>query len=281
MLFLEGCWPLSTVEMRENTVNLAARLFGIVRVGRIKHAISSQHSPRRGLRWTDGSFSEFFAGRIFGRGRASPRLSCDGVQLPKAFDAWSLQMIGGIEVCPTDDLLDHLRLVEDVEVDDNIKVLIFHHASFLEYQRELSTFPSGFVEETLSTFALLFPQSEFSPGRSYRKSRKREEFWKRLEKAYPSIDERLVRCGNLELDERHIESFHFWRDRLVILKQTYDHSTPKTAQQWWLDRRNRVQWYTFWVAILVLLITSFLGVVQVVEGGVQVYKAYHPSDGSP
>ncbi len=38
----------------------------------------------------------------------------------------------------------------------------------------------------------------------------------------------------------------------MVLKQVYDESTPKTLSQWWHDRRNGVQWYTFWVAIVVL-----------------------------
>jgi len=68
----------------------------------------------------------------------------------------------------------------------------------------------------------------------------------------------------------------FWRDWLVILKQTFDDATPKTLSQWWHDRR--MQWYTFWVAILVFLITTFLGVVQAVEGALQVYKSFEHSD---
>jgi hypothetical protein len=62
-----------------------------------------------------------------------------------------------------------------------------------------------------------------------------------------------------------------------LLKQTYDDSTPTNLAQWWLDRRNGPQWYTFWVAILVLVITTFLGLVQCVESAIQVYKAYYPS----
>jgi len=64
---------------------------------------------------------------------------------------------------------------------------------------------------------------------------------------------------------------------VVILKQVFDESRPSTLLQWWNDRRNGVQWYTFWVAILVLLFTMFFGMVQSIEGALQVYKAYHPT----
>lgn len=91
------------------------------------------------------------------------------------------------------------------------------------------------------------------------------------------LDRRLIKCGTLDAKSRQIEQFRFWRDRLVILKQAYDDATPRTFSQWWHDRRNGVQWYTFWVAILVLVLTVVFGVIQCIEGGLQVYKAYHPS----
>ena len=87
------------------------------------------------------------------------------------------------------------------------------------------------------------------------------------------------RCGNLQAEDRQIERFYFWRDRLVILKQAYDDATPNTLRQWWCGRRNGVQWYTFWVAILVLIITTFTSLTQCVEGALQVYKAYEPVAG--
>jgi hypothetical protein len=47
--------------------------------------------------------------------------------------------------------------------------------------------------------------------------------------------------------------------------------------QFWYDRRNKVQWYTFWIAVLILCLTVFFGLVQSIEGALQVYKAYHPT----
>ena len=86
----------------------------------------------------------------------------------------------------------------------------------------------------------------------------------------------LVKCGHLRLDDRQIETYHFYHDRLVILKQAYDQSRPAILKQWWHDRRNGVQWYTFWVAVVVLFLTIFFGIVQSIEGALQVYKAFHP-----
>ena len=135
-------------------------------------------------------------------------------------------------------------------------------------------FPDGFVDETLRTLALIFSQSEFSPYRR-RKNHKRDWFQaRRAREQNRSIDPRLTLCGNLQAEARQIERFTYWRDRLVILKQAYDDATPKSLSQWWHDRRNGVQWYTFWVAILVFIVTTLLGVVQCVEGALQVYKSF-------
>jgi hypothetical protein len=124
-------------------------------------------------------------------------------------------------------------------------------------------FPRGLVKETLNTLALLFPSNDDEAKR-----------WLRSQKKLASIDSQLSRCGFLRTQERQIENFSFWHDRLVILKQAFDESHPRTLSQWWLDRRNGVQWYTFWVAILVFIVTIFFGIVQSVEGALQVYLSY-------
>jgi hypothetical protein len=74
-----------------------------------------------------------------------------------------------------------------------------------------------------------------------------------------------------------MDNFRYWRERLCILKQVFDEAEPATLSQWWYDRRKGPQWYTFWVAVAVLVLTVFFGFVQSIEGALQVYKAYHPS----
>jgi hypothetical protein len=101
--------------------------------------------------------------------------------------------------------------------------------------------------------------------------------WFKKLSSHVKIDPRLIKCGHLRADDRQIENFTFWHDRLVILKQVFDEARPRTLSQWWFDRRNGVQWYTFWVAILVLTLTIFFGFAQCVEGALQAYKAFHPT----
>lgn len=100
--------------------------------------------------------------------------------------------------------------------------------------------------------------------------------WYQTQASLRGLDTLLIEIGQLDADERQIEKFTYWHDRLVILKQVFDESRPRALRQWWHDRRNGVQWYTFWVAILVFLLTVFFGLVQSIEGALQVYKAFNP-----
>jgi len=128
-------------------------------------------------------------------------------------------------------------------------------------------FPDCFVNETLRTLALLFPEN--SP-----QSRR----WLLRQVAQYGLDPGVTRCGFLRAQERRIERFSFWHDRLIILKQAFDESSPRGLRQWWNDRRNSVQWSTFWVAILVFAVTVFFGLVQSIEGGMQAYLSWKALD---
>ena len=128
-----------------------------------------------------------------------------------------------------------------------------------------SLLPKGLIEETQRTIALLFPQSDPAVRTWYRQL---PTPW--------SLDGRLILCGHLKTDDRQIEKFFHWHDRLVVLKQAFDEATPRNLSQWWYDRRNGVQWWTFWVAILVLAMTLLFGFIQCATGIMQVYAAFHP-----
>jgi hypothetical protein len=64
-----------------------------------------------------------------------------------------------------------------------------------------------------------------------------------------------------------------------MLKQVFDEAQPRTIVQWWHDRRNGVQWYTFWVAVLVLVLTILFGLIQSIEGALQVYASFKALSG--
>jgi hypothetical protein len=142
-------------------------------------------------------------------------------------------------------------------------ILIFLHFHSTQCS---SFFPPGFIDETLRTMALLFP--------AYPTPDNKTRNWLSRFSANLSIDHNVIQCGHLKTDDRQIERFVFWHDRIVSLKQVYDEAQPRSLSQWWYDRRNGVQWYTFWVALLVLILTLLFGLIQCIEGAMQVYMAY-------
>ncbi|KAL4902092.1 hypothetical protein BDW74DRAFT_169809 [Aspergillus multicolor] len=71
---------------------------------------------------------------------------------------------------------------------------------------------------------------------------------------------------------RRLDEYNYWHDRLVVLKEEFDESRPSTLSQWWNDRREGAQWYTFWVAVF---LTLLFGLFQSIVGAMQLYKAYY------
>ncbi|ROW01385.1 hypothetical protein VPNG_07618 [Cytospora leucostoma] len=236
-------------ELLEDSINLVSNLLLMMGCGIFSHGFSG----RTEIMWTQGSLRQHLVD-YFGQ---PPVLGHERVKREKNFTARNLGRIAGLEIVWTDNLADHLRMS-----DDNTKVHIFHHASFLECQRRTSEslLPDGVATETLQTLALLLPSYDTETRKWFNTT--------------TDLDTEAIECGQLRDDRRQIETFTVWRDRLVMLKQVFDEAQPRTMSQWWHDRRNRVQWYTFWVAILVLVLTIIFGLIQSVEGALQVYISF-------
>jgi hypothetical protein len=120
------------------------------------------------------------------------------------------------------------------------------------------------IDETLRTLALLIPHSD-------QRSRK---WFKKLQRS-SNLDPKAGKCGPLNSKGRQIGEFRYWRDRLVLLKQAFDDTEPQTIAQWWQDDRKKVQWYAFWVALLVLILTIFFGLIQSITGLVQAWASVY------
>lgn len=121
-------------------------------------------------------------------------------------------------------------------------------------------FPQGLIEETLSTLALLFPKGDKATQR-----------WYATQDAHRPLDFKVLAC---EPHLRDIGDFQYWHDRLVTLLETLESPQNPSLRRMWNDRRNGMQWYSLWVAIG---LTLFFGLVQSIEGGIQVYTALRSS----
>jgi hypothetical protein len=132
------------------------------------------------------------------------------------------------------------------------------------------------VKETLDTLTLLFPNTD-----------RKTKHW--LEGEFGTdplsirVDFGLRHIGNFKPGHtsRRLESFHFWRDRLGALKDAVDEATPpsKALLKALSDRKQGDRWLNSWVATVAIGLTLFFGLVQSIEGAIQVFKAYHPATG--
>lgn len=129
-------------------------------------------------------------------------------------------------------------------------------------------FPDDFIQETLDTLSLLFPQSD-------RKTR----VWFNNQCSLfedDGLDSKLVECGDLIAEYRNLKHFKYWRDRIEVLKDAFEESSPTRATLKVLrDRKNGGNWLNSWAAIVAIALTLFFGLVQSIEGAIQVYQLYH------
>lgn len=109
-------------DILDNTIDLAARVYLMTNVCSVKSFISGQIQ----IGWKSGDLKSEL-GDHFGGAQI---LGNDGIKLEPSFTAANLERIAGIQIRPTDNLADHLRLVDQ----DDMIVAVFHHASFLYRQ---------------------------------------------------------------------------------------------------------------------------------------------------
>ncbi|KAL7810886.1 hypothetical protein V8C26DRAFT_422661 [Trichoderma gracile] len=239
---------LSTAADIEHDIDMCARLLTMTQVHHC--GSSSRLAGTTAVPWTKVSLENAFSCHFC----TQKALQADQMRLSKDFTAWHLSRIAGVDIRWTANLADHLRFV-----DHDQAVFIFHCASFLKVHINMSNspFPELFIQETLNTIGLLFPPHD----------NKTTTWLKSLTK----IDPQLMRCDSIERYKLRFGDFNYWHDRLVILKQVLDESSPVTLSQRWYDRRNCLRWYTFWIAIPLVAITVFFGVVHSVEAAVQIY----------
>jgi len=117
--------------------------------------------------------------------------------------------------------------------------------------------PITVLQETMLTLNLLFPH------------------WDPLTDAFMTKHDQNFHLQRPLDDSRplHLADFHHWRNRLLELHQIF-HSPPVGWAQMWADRRNPLQWYTFWIATVILILTIIFGLISSVTGIMQTCIAY-------
>lgn len=71
----------------------------------------------------------------------------------------------------------------------------------------------------------------------------------------------------------HLNEFYHWRDRLARIHHELQSPGPGWRQLW-SDRRNPLQWYTFWFAVAILILTVIFGTTTTVLTFLQTWYTY-------
>ena len=111
------------------------------------------------------------------------------------------------------------------------------------------------------------------------------------------MDSELAKCGHFPFEHpsRRYERFQFWRDRLMLLEETVEYAVPQSNKMLSSLQKSNQQLsnsilkamesqkellINSRLAVVAIAVTLFFGLVQSIEGAMQVYKAYHPEGNS-
>jgi len=188
--------------------------------------------------------------------------------LSSDFSALDLSRKAGIEILYTSSLCDHLLMTDERQLK------VFHHASLLRRFREKDAvekdiYPENLLQETEETLALLFPTADPDAKGPKRTRRIRDK-------------------DNVDIEAQfqvptyyNLDHYKTWKERLMIVQHTYNNSKPRGPRQWWYDRRDPVTRATFWVAVVVFLLTLVFGIISSVTGILQVVLGFRQLHGAP
>lgn len=123
--------PEDENRMLDGSIKLAARLLAMVNIG----SLPSEVSGRLFLPWNEGSLRNSVHSHFDVPQEVDPKNVVIGTDLT----ARNIDHISEIEIVSTDNLVDHLRLVERDK-----KLCIFHHVSFLKWMESTQKYVVSF-----------------------------------------------------------------------------------------------------------------------------------------
>jgi hypothetical protein len=157
-------------------------------------------------------------------------------RIDPAFTAAYLTGVCRVKIHWTDNLADHLRFDRKWRVVTvyQHKICLINHSK----SSDSSIIPLSVLEEAIDTLNLLFPFGD--PATKCFLLREKKLFYG------------LGLCSRpRKLDLR---AYSYWRDQLLELIDAYN-EPPHNWWQLFSDRRNKMQWATFWIAFFVFILT--------------------------
>ena len=229
------------------SIDLAACLLTMLNIRDVRMKLQTPQTPV--IQWNDGTTLEALVTRQFPLASWSVS-SREGRLRPEFTAAWMVR-ICDLKISWTTCLADHLRLDPSSRV---LKVFpykqsLLDHLEGLKKHNLPAIIPETVLTETIQSLDLLFPHWDF---RTNKLLKKHSQSFHQIG-PFPS-SRKLNLC-----------EFEHWRDRLAELYEEVYCYPPASWAQLWADRRNPQQWYTFWIALLILLLTimsTLVGIVQ-------------------
>ena len=162
-------------------------------------------------------------------------------RIDSAFTAENLRRFCRVDVQWTANLKDHLSY----DHSTSTLYLFPHKICLIGHLESCNALPEDFVSETIQTLDLLFP---------FGKEGTRKYLDQKGQTFYRTSSRDLSRATDFE-------EFRYWRKRLEDLHDVF-HQAPRNILQMWYDRRNPLQWWTFWLAAFIALLTIVFGIIS-------------------
>lgn len=158
-----------------------------------------------------------------------------------AFTVENLHRFCRVNVQWTANLKDHLSY----DRSTSTLCLFPHKICLISHLESSDVLPEDFVRETIQTLDLLFPFGEEG-----------------TRKYLDQTGQTFYRTSSRDLSRvTDFGEFRYWRKRLEDLHDVF-HQAPRNILQLWYDRRNPLQWWTFWLAALIALLTIVFGIIS-------------------
>lgn len=237
---LQNQFPHSTQDRILRSMDLAIRLWMTLHTRSRDAPIGPSLSDVTIVEWKNKQSLRNLVAGTFPRCRRSlPSPAYHRSHIEPGFNIMNLRKICRTQVQWTQNLKDHLRF------DHSTRTLYIypHKVCLLNHLEWSNAFPKDFLLETIRTLDLLFPFGD-----------RRTELW--LEERNQPFHR--TSSSYMQARASKLEEFCYWRPQLLELYHIYQ-QPPVSILQMWHDRRNPMQWYTFWLAALIAILSLVFG----------------------
>ena len=238
---LQRIFPKTTEAQIIRSMEITARLWLTLHVRSKDYPIGSS-SRVLDIEWLNNVTLKKMVDDCFAKSSYQPGEA--DLRINPSFTIPKLRKLCRIKTCWTHDLKDHLyydRSRKTVHIYTHIAVLKSH------MNEPAKVFPEDLLKETIRTLELLFPVYKISTLKFL--EGQNQGFYR----------------GPLGLPATDFGDFDYWRKRLMELHDVF-HQAPKSIPQMWNDRRNPMQWWTFWLAVFFSVLTVIFGVISSYSG---------------